>query len=69
MSAEKLSQNDTEAQQFISIYPIPAPIRLPPARGLTRAESPEIDTEKTQKICLSVHISMTVGKEAFPCRE
>ena len=69
MNIEKQPRNDTEAQQFLSIYPIPAPIRLPPARGLTRAEFPGIDTEKIQKICLSVHISVTVGKEAFPCRE
>lgn len=69
MSIEKQPQNDTEAQQFLSIYTIPAPIRLPPARGHTRAELPENATEKLQKICLSVHITMTVGKEAFSCRE
>lgn len=69
MSIEKLLQNDTETQQFLSIYPIPTPIRLPPARGLTRAKFPGIDTEKIQKICLSIHITVAVGKEAFPCQE
>ncbi len=69
MNIEKQPRNDTEAQQFLSIYPIPAPIRLPPARGLTKVEFPENATEKIQKICLSVHITMTVGKEAFSCRE
>ena len=69
MSIEKQPQNDTETRQLLSIYPIHAPIRLPLARGLTRAEFPGNDTEKIQKICLSVHITVAVGKEAFPCRE
>lgn len=69
MTIEIQPRNATEARQFLSIYPIPAPIRLPPARGLTWAEFPGNDTEKIQKICLSVHITLTVGKEAFPCQE
>lgn len=69
MTAEKSPRNDTEVRQSISIYPIPVPIRLPPAQGLTRAEFPGNDTEKIQKICLSVHIALTVRKEAFPCQE
>ena len=33
MSIEKQPRNDTEAQQFLSIYPIPDPIRLPHVKG------------------------------------
>jgi hypothetical protein len=69
MSIEIQARNDTEARHSISIYPIPAPIRLPPARGLTRAEFPEIDTGELQKISLSIDISVIVGKESPTCRE
>lgn len=69
MSIEIQPRNDTEARQFLSIYPIPAPIRLPPARGLIRAEFPGIDTGKIHKICLSIHIRVMAGKESPPCRE
>lgn len=69
MTTEKSPRNDTEVRQSISIYPIPAPIYLYSTRGLIGAEFPGNDTEKIQKICLSVHITLTVGKEAFPCQE
>ena len=65
MSIEKQPRNSTEAQQFLFSYPIPAPIRLPPARDLIRAELPENDTEKIQEICLSVHITVAIGKRRF----
>ena len=67
MSIEKPPRNDTKTRQCLSIYLIPTPIRLPPVRGHIRAEFLGNDTEKMQKICLSVHI--TVEKEVFPCRE
>lgn len=69
MTTEKRPRNDTEVRQSISIYPILAPIRLLPAQDRARAEFPGNDTEKIQKICLSVHITLIVGKEAFPCQE
>lgn len=69
MSIEKHPRNDTEARQIVSIYPVPAPIRLPPAQGLTRAKFPGIDTKKIHEIRLSVHITVTAEKERPPCRE
>ena len=69
MSIEKHSRNDTEAGQIISIHPIPAPIHLPPARGVTRANFPGIDTGELHKIRLSVYITVTAEKERPPCRE
>lgn len=69
MSIEIQPRNDTETRQSISIYPTPAPIRLPPVRDLTTAKFPGIDTGELQKISLSVHITVTTEKERPSCRK
>jgi hypothetical protein len=69
MSIEIFSRNDTKAQHFISIYPIP--IRILPVlqMGLTEAKNSENGTGKLQQIRLTANIAITVRQERLPCRE
>ena len=69
MSIKKYSPNDTEARHSISTYPIPIWILPAPQKGITEAKSFENDTGKLQKIQLSIHITVTVGKGDLLCRE